>query len=131
MADSNSLTTRVYRDGKLVDLADEAYVRSQKSAKSVLVENCWEWLSRREMQRIMLQAYLTAQKSCLPDDGRPFFEDGMCYARPEDFLESLIEEVRALLLFHFGTPLRGDNFGMLTDLKAARVACGRSAKVDL
>lgn len=131
MADPNSLMARVYRDGKLVDLADEPSVRSQKSAKSVLVESCWDWLSRREMQRITLQAYLTAQKSCLPDDGRPFFEDGMCYAGPEDFLESLIEELRALLLFRFGTPLKADNFGMLTDLKAARVACGRSTKVDL
>lgn len=123
MANSNSLTSRVYRDGKAVDACQNEQVQKIQAAKSVLVDSCWAWLTPVQMRRIAQQAYMTAQQSCLPDDGRPFYRDGVPYANPDAFLEALTEELRALLCFRFGSPLGGPNFGMLTPLQAAKIAC--------
>lgn len=121
MADSNSLTRKIYRDGKPASKS-----RIDELQRSVAADHCWAWLTRVQLQRIAYLAYVTAQQSCIPDDGRPFFDDGVPYASPDAFLESLIEELRALLHFRFGSRLPGQNFGMLSDLKAARIACGRA-----
>lgn len=121
MAVSNSLTSHVYRDGKR-----SFNSRSDEIQIAGTAEQCWSWLTRVQLQRIVALAYATAQQSCIPDDGRPFFDEGVAYASSDAFLDSLIEELRALLHFRFGSHLPGENFGMLSDLRAARVACGRA-----
>lgn len=114
MAETNSLTSKVYRSGKL------------RKHEESLPKDCWSWLSKTRLKAIAELAYQTAQASCLPGDGRPFFEDGVPYGTSDAFLDTLTDELRALLCLAHGTPLDGPSFGLLSDVELARTACSKA-----
>lgn len=114
MAETNSLTSKVYRSGKL------------RKHEESLPKDCWSWLSKTRLKAIAALAYQTAQASCLPDGERPFLQDGVPYATSDVFLDALTEELRGLLYFAHGTPLDGPSFGLLSDVELARTACSKA-----
>lgn len=102
MAESNSLTTKVYRSGKLHVPLSAVPSRRHPTRGQPLQEHVWTWLPPLRLNLIADQAYRAAKQSCVPPAGEAFVVDGVAYADKDTFAEALVSEFRNLVYLRLG-----------------------------